>query len=440
MNYIDSVSEFKKIFSKRLYDKIIKETSISIHRKNVSKSNYNEIIEELYSELIENRYKPTCVEERLYCYKTNNVARIIPVFSIKDELLYYFLCKMIESEIAVNRTPHTYGGWLLGNEIHLEENSEIDYVYKSYNPTLWSNQWKAFQNILRIEMEHVEEGNIILKLDIANFYDNINLDMLEKMILSELPPNKIEFVYILFYLLKNWNTKNDTYFIKNVGIPQNEFGDQSRLLANFYLQNYDKKIKEICDLLDAKYLRYADDQIIILKNIANENKIMYEISTQLNLLGLNLNASKVKKYNKEEIEKLYGITIFELLDENKNDEAIERFFEYKDNLKIDFNYISSLKRFLNIGLDKFSISNRNKIKLVITEYQFVRESNSYYMNKIYMNLSIDERLEFLELIYKISDETTYNSFHYNAINFLKNIGIEECIPQILEKINEIKKY
>ena len=105
-------------------------------------------------------------------------------------------------------------------------------------------------------------------------------------------------------------------------------------------------------------------------------------------MGLNLNASKVKKYNKETIKILYGIPIFKLLDENKLDEACDLFFRYKENTEFDFNYTSSLKRFLNIGLKKFCMSNSSRIKAIITEYQFVKESNSYYMEKIYYNLSM----------------------------------------------------
>ena len=438
MKYIGSIDDFKKIFSKNLYNKIMKETSIAIFRKDITKEVYNEILEELYYELINNTYKPSCIDETIYSYKTNNVARIIPVFAIKDELLYYFLCKMIENEIAVNRTVNTYGGWLLGNKIKLEEDSEIDYVYKSYNPTLWNENWKLFQNILIFELNDLNEDDIIIKLDIANFYDNINLDILEKMILSELPREKLEYIYLLFYLLKSWNLKNDVYSIKTVGIPQNEFGDQSRLLANFYLQNYDESIKNICDLSNAKYIRYADDQIIILKNIEKENNIMYVIARELNLLGLNLNASKVKKYNKETIKILYGIPIFKLLDENKLDEACDLFFRYKENTEFDFNYTSSLKRFLNIGLKNFCMSNSSRIKAIITEYQFVKESNSYYMEKIYYNLSSEEQQGFIELIYKIAEESKYNSFHYNAINFLKKINKEENFDKLLNLIKDIK--
>ncbi len=105
-------------------------------------------------------------------------------------------------------------------------------------------------------------------------------------------------------------------------------------------------------------------------------------------------------------------------------------FEEKD---VDFNYTSSLKRFLNIGFDKFNMANRNKLKSIITEYQFVRESNEYYMIKIYNNLLKEEKNDFIDLIYKIAKETTYN-----AINFLNKLNITDNIDEIISRIQEIK--
>lgn len=376
MKFIKNEEEFLNFFSSSLYDKIVKESTIKINRK-VNKKEYKEIILKLYNELNNYEYRTDIIDEKLFTYKTNNVARIIPILSIKDELLYYFVCKMLEDDI-------------------------------------------------------------ILKLDIANFYDNINLSLLEKKLLISVPSEKLEFINMLMYFLKNWNLKNDKYHLKSVGIPQNEFGDQSRLLANFYLQNYDKTVKQICDISNAIYIRYADDQIIIVKDIKRLNNIMYVISRELNCLGLNLNASKVKKYNKETIQILYGIPIFKLIDDKKYDEAVDKFFDFYNRKDVDFNYTSSLKRFLNIGFDKFNISNRNKLKSIITEYQFVRESNEYYMKKIYNNLLEEEKNDFIDLIYKISEETTYNSFHYNAINFLQKIDAKDNIDKIISRIHEIK--
>ena len=374
MKYINSEQDFSNCFSNRLYEKIVKESTTRLNRK-INKKEYKQIIKELYYELSNYEYSVGNIEEKLFVYKSNNVARIIPVLTVKDELLYYFVCKMLEDEIAVNRTENTYGGWILGNKIRLEEGSEIDYVYKSYNPLLWNKNWKDFQNILYNSVKDLSNDSIILKLDIANFYDNINLNLLEKKLLVSVPTEKLEYINILMYFLRNWNLKTDKYHFKSVGIPQNEFGDQSRLLANFYLQGYDKKVKQICDKSNAQYIRFADDQVIILKDKLKINDIMYAISKELNTIGLNLNANKVKEYKKDTIQTYYGIPIFQLLDEKKYNEAAKKFFEYKNNEKVDFNYISSLKKFLNLGLDKFNISNRSKIKAIITEYQFVRESN-----------------------------------------------------------------
>lgn len=438
MKFIKNEDEFKKFFSSSLYKKIVKESTIKINR-NITKEEFKKIIMQLYNELNNYEYKIDTIDEKLYTYKTNNVARIIPILSIKDELLYYFVCKMLEDEIAVNRTVNTYGGWRIGNKIKIEEDAEIEYVYKSYNPTLWNENWKEFQNILFNQIQIIDENTIILKLDIANFYDNINLSLLEKKLLISVPSDKLEFINMLMYFLRNWNLKNDKYHLKSVGIPQNEFGDQSRLLANFYLQNYDKTVKHICDISNAVYIRYADDQIVIVKNIKKLNDIMYVISRELNHLGLNLNASKVKEYNKETIQILYGIPIFKLIDEQKYDDAVDKFFEFYNRSDVDFNYTSSLKRFLNIGFDKINLSNRNKLKAIITEYQFVRESNEYYLKKIYSILSKEEKKDFIDLIYKISEETTYNSFHYNAINFLNKINETDNIEKIILRIQEIKK-
>ncbi len=346
---------------------------------------------------------------------------------------------MLEDEIALNRTENTYGGWRIGNKIKLEEDAEIEYVYKSYNPSLWNKNWKEFQNILFNQIQIIDGDAIVLKLDIANFYDNINLNLLEKKLLVSVPRKKLEFINMLMYFLKNWNLKNDKYNFKTVGIPQNEFGDQSRLLANFYLQGYDEKIKNICDSLNATYIRYADDQIILIKNINSINDIMYVISRELNYLGLNLNASKVKIFNKDTIQILYGIPIYKLIDEQKYDDAVKKFFEYYNRSDVEFNYTSSLKRFLNIGFDKFNISNRSKLKSLITEYKFVKESNEYYLRKIYNNLSKEEKKDFINLLYKISDETTYNSFHYSAINFLNKIKETSNIDKMISRIEEIKR-
>lgn len=437
MKYIRNKKEFLNMFSSNLYNKIVKESTCkSIFY--ITKTEYKTILDNLYKELVSYEYIPDVVKERIFTYKSSYVTRILPVMSIKDELVYYFTCKILEEDIAINRVPNTFGGWRLGNEIKLQEDAEIEYVYKSYNPLLWKENWKQFQNILNIELDNFEGDDLILKLDIANFYDNININLLEKKLLSQVDIKKIEYINILIHLLKNWNLKNDKYNSKNVGIPQNEFGDQSRLLANFYLQNYDEKIKKICDKCNAKYLRYADDQIIILKNKEELYNILYVISKELNNIGLNLNSGKVKQYDKKAIREWYAIPIFKLLDDNKLDDAAKLFLDFIDNRK-DFNSYSVLRRIINIDVTKITMARRSRIKSILLEYDFLKIANDYVLYKIYKLLDTAEKNEFIELLMRISNETTYNGFHYSCINFFQKIGITANINLIKERLVEISK-
>ena len=90
MKFIKNEEEFLNFFSSSLYDKIVKESTIKINR-NIDKEEYKEIILRLYDELNNYEYRTDIIDEKLFTYKTNNVARIIPILSIKDELLYYFV-------------------------------------------------------------------------------------------------------------------------------------------------------------------------------------------------------------------------------------------------------------------------------------------------------------------------------------------------------------
>ena len=95
MKFIKNEEEFLNFFSSSLYDKIVKESTIKINRK-VNKKEYKEIILKLYNELNNYEYRTDIIDEKLFTYKTNNVARIIPILSIKDQLLYYIVCQMLE--------------------------------------------------------------------------------------------------------------------------------------------------------------------------------------------------------------------------------------------------------------------------------------------------------------------------------------------------------
>ncbi len=423
---------FKNVFSNSFYKKVVKETLLPIK---MSKKEFNTMLAELYNDIISGNYSPSILRGRLFNYKSNNVARIIPCLTIRDEALYFFLIKMIEEDIANNRVYGTFGGWRLGNSIKEMEDLEIEYVTNSYDPRLWNENWKEFSNIVWAKIK-TNEYDFAYTLDIANFYDNINLNILEKKLLAMVDSKKSPIIYLLIYFLKYWNKSIDKYDYKTVGIPQSEFGDQSRLLANFYLQDYDAIISEICTKESAEYVRYADDQIIFVKKNTDINKILLNICNELNKLGLNINASKVHKYSMEELEIFYGYEIITNIISKNYDLAAKMFFDLKEK-NVNFREDIILKKILTSDLNNYTIEYKEKILKIVKDDTFLLHNGFFYIKKIYSFLNEEEKNIFIKKLTHLLNTTYYNQFHYSVLKFAKEYNLnnlKEITVNIIQKI------
>lgn len=421
---VNDFESFENVFSNSFYKKVVKETLIPMK---MTKQEFQNTLIDLYNDLIIGNYSPSVLRGRLFAYKNNNVARIIPCLTVKDEALYFFLIKMIEDDIADNRVEGTFGGWRLGNAIKELENLEIEYVTNSYDPRLWNENWKEFSNIVWAKIK-TNIYDVAYSLDIANFYDNINLNILEKKLLAMVGRKKSHLVYLLTYFLKYWNKSIDNYDYKTVGIPQSEFGDQSRLLANFYLQDYDSVISELCLEQGAEYVRYADDQIIFAKKDTDINKIMLNICNELNKIGLNVNASKVCKYTMEELKTYYGYEIINDILEKRYDIAADKFIELRKN-NVKFRVDIILKKLLTSDLNNYSKDNREKILSIVTTDNFLLNNGVFYLKKVYGYLSSEEKEIFIKRLIFLLQTTYYNEFHYSVLKFAKDYKLND-----LEKI------
>lgn len=423
---VKDFESFENVFSKSFYRKVVKETLIPIK---MTKQEFQNLLIELYKDVISGNYSPSILRGRIFAYKSNNVARIIPCLNVKDEALYFFLIKMIEEDIANNRIPGTFGGWRLGNAIKELEDLEIEYVTNSYNPKLWNENWKEFSNIVWAKIK-TNEYDVAYTLDIANFYDNINLNILEKKLLAMVGRNKSEIIYLLIYFLKYWNKSIDNYNYKTVGIPQSEFGDQSRLLANFYLQDYDSIISNVCLNEGAEYVRYADDQIIFAKKESDINKIMLHICSELNKIGLNVNASKVNKFTMKELETYYGYEIINDILEKRFDIAANKFFDLKKK-NIKFREDILLKKILTSNLNNYSKNNKEKILKIVSQEDFILNNGLFYIKKVYVFLNDRQKQLFVNKLIMLLRTTYYNQFHYSVLKFAKEYKLTE-----LKKIAE----
>lgn len=428
---------FPKSFSKKLNESIIPHDEPIIR---------NEIASNLYKEICEFKYHPSTPRDYIIINKGNHVARISPTFHPKDYFVYYFCTKVLEDEIAVNYIEGTYGGWRLGNQIKLREGSdELEILNSapsnSYNPFLWTENWTDFQKKAYENNNH-EEYKVVVKLDIANFYDNVNIDLLSKKLQLAAPKTKTFYIELLIHFLNNWNKKFQGYSKKSVGLPQDEISDSSRLLANFYLQDYDKEIKNRCEKVDAKYLRYADDQLFYTKNLNDAQFLVYESSKLLSRIGLNINTGKVEYFdNPDKFNQYWAFELFELLGDKNNKEninlGIKKFINWKDK-NISFKEHSVLRRILNQDFRLFETANKHKILAYLFDKEFICMMNNWSMTKVYIQLNNEDKKEFLKILDDLIDENHFNSFHYNLIMFYEKNLITFDKDRILNRIRLLK--
>lgn len=431
MKYNKEETEFLKVFSQSFYKKILNESLVSYKNK-ISKEEAKESILSAYHNLVNFNYNISTPQEYIYLIKNRYVSRIIPVFTIQDEAIYFYLCKQIEDDISINRVDGTFGGWRIGNSIKVLEDEELEYVINSYDPGLWVKNWKNFQKYIFTNLEMYNYG-YALKLDIANFYDSIDINLLSRKLYRCCSKSKYDIVEQIIYLLKYWNKKYSNYNETNVGIPQNEFGDQSRLLANLYLNDYDVVMEKICNDNGCKYSRFADDQIILFDTEEQINNIMFICNDELRKLGLNLNAGKVKKFSYKELIDFYLFSQLEKLDLKKYDEAAEEFFELYDSGK-EIRSDTFIRRCLTIGLKNFSLSNRAKIASIITSEDFILNCGVQHLSSVYKNLYEEEKENFLKILFLMFKKIKFNGFKYTIITFAKKNKLNDLMKYCIEEM------
>lgn len=431
MDYNNDEKEFLKIFSSSFYRKVLTESLVSYKsKKNKTQAKKDMLL--AYNDLINFNYNISTPQEYIYLIKSRYVSRIIPVFSIQDEAIYFYLCKQIEDDISNNRVNGTFGGWRIGNSIKSLEDEELEYVVNSYDPGLWVKNWKDFQKYIFTNLKKYDY-KYALKLDIANFYDSIDINLLSRKLYRCCSKEKYDVVELIIYLLKYWNKKFSCYNENSIGIPQNEFGDQSRLLANLYLNDYDVVMEQVCNDNKCKYSRFADDQIILFDTEEQINNIMLVCNEELRKIGLNLNAGKVKRFSHNELIDFYLFNILEKIDLNKYDEAVSDFFELYDAHK-EVRSDTFFRRCLTVGLNHFSISNRNRIVSIVTDEKFIINCGVQHLSRIYNNLYIEEKQKFLDTLFIIFKKIKFNGFKYIVITFAKKNKLNDFMNKCIEEL------
>lgn len=398
------------------------------------------------------RYAPSIPEAEIIMDKGHGVARTIPVFCIEDYLVFYFCIKELEDVVSGNRTEHTFGGWTLGGTLRRLEEIDVEFdtgfssARYAFNPRAWTAAFGEFNSLLFAQLETGSYTHVV-QFDLSNFYDCIRLDILERWIREDSPAEKGWVIALLFYFLNQWNRRNTGLHPQTVGLPQDALADCSRLLANYYLQRYDKFASALCAKAGARYFRYADDQMILLNGLAQADTLMLLLTRNLDRHGLRVNQKKVEMWTARELQRTRCRDIQEIFKtkgDNQKPVLVRKFAEAY--LKLTDKQISKtwnkglplLNRLIWANIESLPQKMQDVIITRITDPEYLlRADKDKFVRAHRLNAQRRKPINLEDRLRKLGQEKMHNAFHYEALGYAREINNRSLISFFEDRISEI---
>ena len=197
--------------------------------------------------------------------------RSCAVTDVYDELVYLTLVLSIAKSIEANR-------------INRSENTVFSYRLKYdertgrlFDPGYSFSSFQSHAN----ELKKSSRYRVMVKCDIASFYDRLNLHRLNSSLLS-LPNIDNDIVNLIDKLLLFWSGRN------SYGLPVGS--NASRILAEAELITVDNYLIQH----GVKFCRFVDDYRIFARSASEANESLERLVFALEREGLFLNSGKLK--------------------------------------------------------------------------------------------------------------------------------------------------
>lgn len=348
------------------YTKINDEIPLYNRLEKLQKADFEQV-SRLIAEIFDGKFPPvneTFHFERNEIDKVRNLYAVEPLHALVSTYFLYLLNNMFYTEISPNSygyriAPGFYNGNIFGN---------------------WFINWGAFSKSIQRVLENEEYASYFLvKVDIRNFYDRIDLQLLKIKLYEEALPTidqrikslpedeRKRYLNIVKFLihLSEQTVRGTT------GLPQGPA--YARYLAEFYLLGLDKMIEEeiIRDRRREYYYRFVDDIFIFVETEAKAKEVLEKVRdwSMSNALDLNPNKTELSsvsdysasgKFKKFQEDAKYAINQGnknkELLSEEERHEVIakverltdETKFGLKDNLRFFYYHFSADERLTHV--------------------------------------------------------------------------------------------
>ena len=291
-----------------------------------------------------------------------------------------------------------------------------------FSPTKFTydnNEWKSqneyakqYTKFTAKMKEIVEEGDVILKIDISNYFDTMKHEKLVQLLKKLGLESKLAIYDIdekardtlLFYFESLMNKKQ--------GIPQGKVNCVSDLYGLLYLLPLDFNIVDICKKYNLEYkamIRYVDDTMIIFRNKNNlaNKEIFKELSKLEQELSLFLNNELMLRINEKKTE--YSII------HSKEDR--EKFIE-RNTKKVSNANRTELEAEINENDESKDLDKKiDEMIQVIVKYKFTND------DKFKFEIT-DEDKEKLKIV-----------FDNNIKKYLKKPEIKQKMRKVLQKLD-----
>lgn len=214
--------------------------------------------------------------------------------------------------------------------LKLIHNYILDEILNNVSISSFAKAYKPKSPIKENIRYHVNQ-QIVLAIDIKDFFPSINKDMVEKVFLN------LGYSELLSDLFSKLCTLNNS-------LPQG--APTSPYLSNIVLKSFDKKVADYCLERNIRYTRYADD-ITLSGDFDTKEAIKY-ITQNIELIGLEINKNKTKIMTRNKQQLVTGIVVNEKMQVPRKE---------RNSIRQNVFY---LKKFgLNNYLEHEKINNKN---------------------------------------------------------------------------------
>ncbi len=276
-------------------------------------SSLTERLAHVLEEIRDNRYRPRHLIE-LDIPKSGLSVRPGNVLPIEEATILHSIVYLLAPRLDPLLSENVYSyrlhkDWTIrvkrGKSLFKDDEQELPFLkgktirrLSPFEP--WYLAWPEFDRE-RIKAAREAGYSHLTRTDIASYFENIDLRLLEAQ-LRTLLPKQGALMQLLMRILESWTRVTSTGTPIGRGIPQGN--EASSFFGNIYLIPLDEALKKFCSRHDAHWFRYVDDVEVYSKDYQTARDVVFVINEELRALYLNLQGSKTEILSGAKLDKV----------------------------------------------------------------------------------------------------------------------------------------